>query len=324
MTVQRGNRLHRPLFVLGSITTLVFLGGAGGSSAGIQGSGRSAIVSHGEITAFGSIFVGDVEYTISSASLTIDGKPATESQLQVGQIVTVQGVEDANGSTGTATSVDFTGDVVGPISGLSATGSSLTVLGQTVQVDDTTLFGEGIEPANLTGLQPGEGVEISAFADASGKLHASLIYLQPSGAPLQVKGTVEALDTSAQTFRINNLTVEYSGQQISGTLANGVTATVQALEAPVGNVLFASQVQVFSGIGGSVNESGQTEGLITSVTSDQVFWIGSQLIQTDFSTHFILHGQPIAPNLTVQVKGTFTASGALLASQVKAHPHQGN
>ncbi len=323
MTTQRGGRSHRPWFVSGSIATLAFLGGAAGSSAGIQGSGRLAIVAYGRITAFGSIFVNDVEYAISNAAITIDGKPVTESQLEVGQLVTVRGVEDASGTTGIATSVAFTGDVIGPVSGLDATGRSLTVLGQTVQVDDTTLFGEGIQPANIAGLQPGIGVEVSAFEDASGHLHASRIDLQASGS-LQVKGTIEALDTAAQTFKINDLTVDYSGQRIGGRLANGVTAVVQALETPAGNVLHASHVQLSSGIGGTANESGQMEGLITSMTSSQVFWVGNQQVQTDSSTHFILSGQALAPNLEVRVTGTFTASGVLIAGQVKAQPHQAN
>lgn len=314
-------RPHRPLFVFGSIAALAFLACAAGSSAGIQGSGRLAAVARGQITAFGSIFVDDVEYTISNAAITIDSQPATASRLEVGQIVTVQGVQDASGATGTAASVSFIGDVIGPVSGLDITGSSFSVLGQTVQVDDTTLFGDGIQPATLTGLQLGVAVEVSAFEDASGNLHASRIDLHAAGSPLQVRGTVGALDATTQTFRINDLTVNYSGVRFDGMPANGMTATVQALEPPAGGVLHASQIQVSSGIGGTANESGRMDGLITSMTSSQLFWVGSQQVQTNSSTQFILHGQTLVPNLAVQVKGTFTASGVLVADQVKAHPH---
>jgi hypothetical protein len=314
-------RPNRPLFVFGSIAALAFLAGAAGSSAGIQGSGRLAmVVARGQIKGFtSSIFVDDVEYSISTALINIDGKPATASQLEVGQIVTVQGLLATSGTTGTAANVTFTGNVIGPISGVDLTGSSFIVLGQTVQVDGTTSFGEGIQPAAFAGLQTGLRVEVSAFEDAAGNLHAKRIDLQ-SGSSLQLEGTVAALDTTAQTFRINNLTVDYSGLQVNGALTNGMTALVQALEAPAGEVLHASQVQVSSGIGGAANESGQTEGLITSVASSHVFWVGNQPIQTDSSTLFMLHGHALAPDLAVQVKGTFTASGVLLARQVKAHP----
>jgi Domain of unknown function (DUF5666) len=320
MTTEQAIRPHRPLFIFGSIATLAFLAGAVGSSAGIQGSGRF-VAARGQITASGSnISVDDVEYSISTALITVDGKQGTASQLAVGQIVTVQGVQEASGTTGTAASVAFTGDVIGPISALDLTGNSLTVLGQTVQVDGTTLFGDGIQPTTLTGLQLGVMIEVSAFEDAAGNLHASRIDLQAAGSPLQVKGTVEALDATAQTFRINDLTVNYSGVQSYGTLANGSIAIVQALAAPAANVLYASQVQLSSGMGGTANETGQLDGLITSMSSSQVFSVGDQQIQTDSSTHFILHGQALAPNLAVRVHGTFTASGVLLADQVKAQP----
>ncbi len=318
MTTQKALRSHRPLFVFSTITALAFLVAGAGSSAGIQGSGFHQWVAYGPITAFGSIFVEGVEYDISNALVTVDGKPASQSQLQIGQIVTVEGVQ--HGATGTAASVSFTGDVIGPIAGVDITTGSITVLGQTVRVDNGTTFGAGFQPAGLAALHPGLAVEVSAFADAAGILHASRVDLQPGGTALQVKGAIEALDPTAQTFRINDLTIDYSGVKAHDALSNGNTATVQALEAPSGNVMYATQVQVSSGIGGAANQQGEMEGLITSMASAQAFTVADQQVRIDSSTQVVLHGQALAPDLAVRVHGTFTASGVLLADQIEARP----
>jgi hypothetical protein len=309
----------RPL-LLGLIAIAVLLAHGAGSSAGIQGTGRQYVTAFGRITAFGSIFVNGVEYAINKAQIELDGRSGGPAQLQVGQIVAVQAVLNPNSTTGTATSVSFTGDVVGPISQLDPTQRSLTVLGQTIQLDDATLFGEGIQPGGIGSLQKGTIIEISGFADASGNLLASRIDLV-AGVPLQVRGTVQTLDASAQTFRINDLTIDYSGVVPSGKLVNGSTATVQAVESPTNGALHAMRVQASSGIGGTANEQGQVEGLITSFQSADQFYVGDQLVLASSSTHVVLHGKQLAPDLAVKVIGVFAASGALMAREIQVKPH---
>ena len=309
-----------PRSLLGLIATTVLLAYGAGSSAGIQGTGRQYVTAFGRITAFGSIFVNGVEYALDKARIDLDGRAAGPSQLQVGQIVAVQAVLNPNSTTGTATTVSFTGDVVGPIAQLDSTRRALTVLGQTIQLDDATLFGEGIQPGGLGSLQQGMILEISGFPDASGNLLASRIDLV-AGAPLQVRGTVQTLDAGAQTFRINDLTIDYSGVLPSGKLVNGSTATVQAVEYPTAGTLHATRVQASSGIGGTANEQGQLEGLITSFQSADQFYVGDQLVLASSSTHVVLHGKPLAPDLAVKVIGVFAASGALMAREIHVKPH---
>jgi hypothetical protein len=320
MTTQQPTRLRCQSVVLGGLAALAFLAAAAGSSAGIQGSGRFNLLAFGRITAFGSIFVDGVEYGISSAQITVDGRSADQAQLQVGQIVTVQGTGQANSTTATAATVAFVSDVIGPIAQVDTAGQAFSVLGQTVEVDSSTVFGDAIQPAGLGGLQAGMAVDVSAFQDASGDLHASRVDLHVAGSPLQVKGTIAALDTSAHTFQINDLTVNYSGVQVSGNLSNASTALVQATAPASGGVLYATQVQVSSGIGGKSGQNGQMEGLVTNIASSQQFSVGEQVVQTNSGTHFVLHGQPLAPNLEVTIHGTFDASGVLVADQVHAAP----
>jgi len=295
---------------------LVLVVGVHNSSAGIEGSGR-LVRAVGRITALGSIFVDGVEFGLSQARIAIDGRPGSASRLQVGQIVSVEA--DMTGrDTGTARNVTFTGDVVGPISRVDLAASAFVVLGQTVKVDGSTLYGDGIASAGLQGLAVGTNVEVSAFVNASGDLMASRVDLQVAGSPLQVNGAVEDLNTPAKTFQINDLKIDFSQATVTGTLANASTATVWADEYPTAGTLHATRVEVSAGVGGSRGEEGRLEGLVTGVSSAGAFYVGEQLVLTDTKTVFVLHGQTLTPNLSVKVHGVFNATGALVAKMVVA------
>lgn len=315
MKLEQPARLYRWSCLLVASSVLVLLAGADDSSAGIQGTGRFAM---GPITATGSdgsIVVEGTEYGTSQARIKIDGHIGPATQLRVGQIVTVRGTSLGSGR-GNATDVAFTGSVVGPIDHIDAAGGTFTVLGQTVIVDASTLFGDGIQPAALGGLHLGTDVEVSAFPTASGQQLASRVDLQTAGAPLQVQGLVQTLNADTQTFHINGLTVDYSQAAVTGPLANGNTVTVVATEYPSAGTLHATKVQASNDSNGVAGLNGQVEGLITSMPSQSDFFIGSQLIVTNSSTHFVLHGNTLGPNLEVKVTGTFDSSGALVADQV--------
>src|SRR5690242_10772242 len=142
--------------------------------AGIQGTGSpSPAAVQGPITGFGSIFVDGIEYSTAAAQITVDGHAATEAQLRAGQVVTVNGTQNADGKTGTATQVTFVDDVQGPVTAVDLTSNTFVVLGQTVRVTTATLLDANIQPADVTGLTAGVVVEVSGFRDASGTIVAS-------------------------------------------------------------------------------------------------------------------------------------------------------
>src|SRR2546429_2841283 len=111
---------------------ILLLASCGGPTqlGGIQGSG-SPVVAYGPIAGFGSIFVNGVEYATSNAQIRIDDQPGTESQLLVGQVVTVVGSVNSDGTTGTATQVTSSGDVAGPLTHIDNAGGTVVVLGPT-------------------------------------------------------------------------------------------------------------------------------------------------------------------------------------------------
>jgi hypothetical protein len=299
---------------------VLLLASCGGPTqlAGIQGSGSG--VAYGPITGFGSIFVNGVEYATSNAQIRIDDQPGAESQLLVGEVVTVTGSVNADGKTGTATQVTFSGEVAGPITRIDTAGGTFVVVGQTVRVSGSTLFDDNIQPSGIATLQVGNIVQVSGFPNTAGEIVASRIQLEPAGSALEVKGTVQSLDMTAHTFHVSTLTVDYSAITPSGSLANGATVKVSGTMLNTAGALVATRVDVLQGFGGAANEQGQIEGLITTFTSTADFVINGQRVTTNANTQFMLNGVTLAVNVRVEVDGSFDASGVLVAKSVQATP----
>jgi len=286
--------------------------------AGIQGSGSG--VAFGPITGFGSIFVNGVEYATSNAQIRIDDQPGAESQLLVGEVVTVTGSVNADGKTGTATQVTFSGDVAGPITRIDTAGGTLVVLGQTVRVSGSTLFDDNIQPGGIASLQVGNIVEVSGFQNTAGEIAASRIQLEAAASALEVKGTVQSLDMTAHTFQVSTLTVDYSAITPMGSLANGATVKVSGTMLNAAGALVATRVDVLPGLGGAANEQGEIEGLITTFTSNADFVVNGQRVTTNSTTQFMLNGITLAVNVRVEIDGSFDAAGVLVAKSVQATP----
>jgi uncharacterized protein DUF5666 len=301
----------------------LFVACGGEMSAGIQGSGSpvaAGVTAVGPISGFGSIFLDGVEYSTSGAQIRVDDQPGTEADLHVGQIITLKGMVNPDGLTGTASEVSYSGDLRGPVSQIDLDAATFVVLGQTVRVTDATLFDDDFQAPSLTGFPVGVVVEVSGFADAEGDLVASRVDPSTAASGLRVRGTVEGLDTTAQTFRINALTVDYSGVAPNGTLANGAFVSVQGTTLSAGGALIATRVQVIPGLNGAANEQGRIEGFITAFVSDSDFTVNGQRVLTDASTELNLRGATLGLDVPVKVRGTFDASGVLVASKVEVKP----
>ena len=310
--------LHRLTLVVAAALALVACGGD--QVAGIQGTGSpvATTTSVGPISGFGSIIQDGVEYQTSSAQIHIEDQPGNEAQLSVGQVVTIKGTVNADGTTGVATDVSFTADVRGPVAQVDVSAGTFTVLGQTVRVTDNTLFDDSLQVTAVDALA-GVVVEVSGTTNAAGEIVASRIELAAAGASLQVKGKVQALDTVAHTFRINALTVDYSNAAPTGSLTS--TSAVLVRGAGISNGVFAAtQVRVLGPLAVSANDKGRLDGIITSYTSNADFAVGGQRVTTDSTTVFSLGGATLGVDVPVRVRGTFNAAGVLAASSVEVKP----
>lgn len=296
--------------------------GGGGSSetqlGGIEGTGFAV----GTITGFGSIFVNGIEFSTSTASITIDGRAGTQADLRVGDVVSVVGPINAATATGNATSVTFDDNVEGPIDSVNVASGSLVVLGQTVRVDGGTAFDDGVANCRLDALQPGQVVEVSGFRDTTGVVRATRIECKAAGGELEVTGSVAALDTNQRRFQINALTVDYSQAQLqnfpSGQPANGQTVEAKGTAVNAG-VLTATRVE-FKGQGIPVNNGDRVEieGLVTRFVSATDFDVAGQPITTAVGTPFRNCATPFNPplNTKVEVEGTLS-NGVVSAQEVE-------
>ncbi len=289
--------------------------------AGIQGSGSPSATAAtvGPITGFGSVFVNGVEYSTAGAQISVDGQAATEAQLSAGQIVAITGSVNADGKTGTAAQITFNGDVQGPVAQVDITSSSFSVLGQTVRVTASTLLDSSIQPADITGLQPGTFVEVSGFRDAMGSIVATRVDVRTANT-LQVKGVVQSLDTVAHTCQINGLTVDDGSAVITGTLANGSSVVVQGSSVSTGGTLHATHIEVLPRLGVGANARGEIDGIITSFVSNADFVVDGQHVTTNAATDFLLHNTTLSQNIEVDVQGQFDSSGSLVAQKVEVRP----
>jgi hypothetical protein len=295
--------------------------------AGIEGSGApvaaSPVTTTGRITGFGSIIVDDVEYETSGARIHIDDQPATEAELRVGHVVSIEGTVNADGRTGTAREVRFTSDVRGDVGLVDVAARTFSVLGQIVRVNDETLFDEATQIEDLEQLQAGTRVRVSGFLNAAGEVLASRVdgVIAAPVQEAQVSGRVQSLDTSALSFRVNNLQVDYRGATVTGNLAEGSRATVRGTvgTGEAAGTLVAVQVTVTSEKPAPpAGEKAQIEGLISTFHSLEDFTVDGRRVTTNGDTRFNLRGITPGVDVFVKVRGTFNASNVLVADRVEA------
>ncbi len=271
-----------------------------GLSYGGVGSGGTGRSSFGSITAFGSIFVNGIEYSTSTANIIINGvSNQPESALKLGMAVRVEGSINPDGLTGTATIVEYVGDIEGVIDAapvITGTRGTFRIYGLVVNTDSKTIY-DNI--ASLAALAGGDVVEVSGFFNANdSSFTATRIEKKPAFRKVELRGYVS--NVTATTFVLGpSLVVNYSAAELKdiplGGLVNGLYVEVKATTQPTNNVLPATRVSVEGSILASTNIAyGLLQGVAAKVTSNS-FEIGNQLIVTNAETVFKA-GTASAPN----------------------------
>ncbi|MDH3587918.1 MAG: DUF5666 domain-containing protein [Gammaproteobacteria bacterium] len=278
-------------------------------------------VAQGVITGFGSIFVNGIRFDTSSASFTIDDNPGSESDLDVGKVVTVTGSIDDDGQNGTADDVIFDDEVEGPIDSIDIAAATLVVLGQLVIVDAGTLFDDSIVPNALDGLSVGQVVEVSGFVGADGSITATYIELT-NDTEFEITGTVSALDTGAMTFEINGQVIDYSGATLedfpAGQIEDGMRVEAEGTTIGSNGELAATRVEFEDDdLPGEEDDDVEIEGFITRFTSATDFDVSGHAVTTTGSTIFENGtAADLAEGVKVEVEGNFDSNGVLVAEKV--------
>jgi hypothetical protein len=294
-------------------------GGGGGDGAtaraGIDGGGFAK----GTVTGFGSVIVNGVRFDTGTTVFEIDGRPGTQADLRVGDVVSVVGT--INGTAGVAQSITFDDDVEGPVQQVDRAAGTLLVLGQRVIVDGATSF-DNTPPCTLDDIQPGTIVEVSGFRGSSGEVRATRIECRAAAGELEVTGPVALLDTAQRRFQVDALIVDYSQAQLQdfpgGAPANGQTVEVKGTSFN-GSVLAATRVEFKgSGLPAANVDRVEIEGLVTRFASAADFDVSGQRVTTSASTTIERCAVPLnlALNTKVEVEGALN-SGTIAAARVE-------
>jgi len=277
----------------------------------------------GVITGFGSVFINGVEYETDSAEVsTDDDDSASESDLQVGMIVTLSGSVNDDGTTGSANAIHYSEQIKGPLESIDLAASSLIILGQTVVFDELTSLDNFI----LEDLLPGNCLEISGFLNADNNLYATRIEKEDDSCQLKVEGKITLLDTDANTFNLEEIVINYGTAEfidfVTADLANDLQVKVKGdLSSLIDDVFTISQIKLISPE--EDHDDGDRrhlEGIITSFDSTTSFIVNGIDIITDENTEFE-HGtvDSLILNVRVKIKGTYNEDGSLLANEIRIH-----
>ncbi len=328
-------------FFLIALTLITFVScggsgsGIGSNGGGVGGSGISKpITSKGTITDFGSVFVNGVEFETTGSVITTDDNPGTDDDLGQGMVVTVTGTINEDGTTGTAESIVFEDNLEGPIAGDDDVAKTITVLGQTVVWDSSTICENSSSlKIDCASLSVDNLVEVSGFTTTEGIIQATRIEIKdqdfnPAEDEVEIKGTIGSLDTTAKTFLVGSQSINYSAAIIddsvpNSTLTNGMFVEVEGkLNA---DVLEATKVELEDEeLDIAEDDEVEIEGLVDTFASctgsDCAFTVNGQPIQTSSATEF-KNGtsSDVAVGVRLEVEGTIDANGVLIAREVKFH-----
>lgn len=228
----------------GVVATLALtMGGLVWGGGGVTGTGRF----FGEATDFASIYVNGIHFSIDTANIRIKGNDnQPESALRKGMGVRVEGTINPDGVTGTATLVEYLGDIEGAIDAAPiANGKigSFTIYGLVVRTDAATKY-DGV--SGLSALAGGHIVEVSGYFNAGdGSFAATRIEKKNALTNgIDLHGVISSVTPT--TFVIGNLTVTYDTNDLrdipNDTLANGMYVNVKSDNPPVANAITARRV----------------------------------------------------------------------------------
>jgi hypothetical protein len=314
-TVNSMQHLLRLGLVLATGWMTVSCGAGSGQTAGIDRGG----VTSGPVTAYGSIWVNGERYVTSNAMITVNGDTVDESELAIGQVVLLTSTRVD--TTLTADTVSYESNLVGPVQSVDIVAGELIALGQTVRVTATTSFSADITPADLTGLTPGDTVEVSGLVDAAGAISATRIELESASAPLRLTGEITA--SSADRFNIGAQQVDYSLAPFMGfpggvfNVGDRVRVTGSGLGG--GGEILATEV-IYRGSGPTTEEGdeGDIEGLITNFLSPASFTLAGFAVVANAQTQYSGGtASDLGNSIRIEAEGDFDASGTLVADEIE-------
>lgn len=296
--------------------------GVSGSGGGIGGSGINSV---GTITALGSIVVNGTEFDTSNAVIIVEGEEIgvgddiVLDNLDIGMVVTVKGTVGEDDESAVADRVIYNDNVEGPVESIivvNTTRKDIVVLGQTVIVNAVTVF----KGTTFDDIAENDVVEISGMFDDTGAIWATFLE-KTDGVIFEVTGFVENLDAVQETFKINDLTVDYSLADTSGlpggVPADGLLVEVEGTLDPDTGEMLADVIELGDELGTEDVDEIEVMGFVTDFVSAFEFTVGTQVVRTNANTEFVDGtAGDIALGVKLEAEGTLEG-GILFAYEVE-------
>ena len=312
---------HLKNLVLALLSALLSIScGASGSGGGIGGSGINSV---GTIGALGSIVVNGTEFDTSNAVIIVEGEEIgvgddiVVDNLDIGMVVTVEGTVSEDGESAVADRVIYNDNVEGPVQSItvvSDTRKDIVVLGQTVILNTVTVF----KGTTFDDIAENDVVEISGLFDDTGTIWATFLE-KTDGVIFEVTGFVDNLDAVQETFKINDLTVDYSLADTSG-LPGGVPVDGLLVEVEgtlTGPVMFADVIELGDELDAKDVDEIEVTGFVTDFVSAFEFTVGTQVVRTNANTEFVDGtAGDIALGVKLEAEGSLEG-GILFADEVE-------
>jgi hypothetical protein len=299
------------------------------------GIGGTGIISSGTISAFGSIVVNGTEFDTSTAEIIVNGEEIgigdefVQENLDVGRVVIVEGTLNGNDTDAVADRVFYKDNVKGPVEDASViddTTKEIVVLGQSVIVNVITKFKE----TRFDTIAKDDVVEVSGYLDDTGAVRATFVGKTGDITTIveyEVTGFVANLDTGLETFKINDLTVDYSSADTS-TLPGNEPAVGQLVEVEgtlnaTSGVMIAAKIELEEELGDGDEDEIEVMGFVTKIISENdiiKFKIGNQEVHVNSDPEIVVYvdGDPsdIAPGQKLEAEGSFEG-GILFAWEIE-------
>src|SRR4029079_7487905 len=130
--------------------------------------------------------------------------------LDVGDVVLVVGTIDAPAGTGVAEHVVFDNLVEAPIGAIDIAANSFVAIGQTVEITESTMFGDSLALESVGGFRIGDVVAVSGCRTWTGtRKRTGIAQKEPVLDEVKTIGRVANHDVVARRFAINELSVDY-------------------------------------------------------------------------------------------------------------------
>ncbi len=302
-------------------------GGGGDPDIGIDRGG----LLYAEITAFGSVVVKGVRYDTANATITVNGLTASQSALDVGDVVLLSGTVNDDGVTGVAEQIIADDVLEGVVDSIDLAAGQFTVLEQTVIVTADTIFDDDFALRTLEGLSAGDVVEVAGFL-GDNSIIATRVERDTDNDGFEVVGYVTNLDSGARTFNINGLVVDYAAASLDDDFPGGTISEGDLVEAEGtvfdGGTLFANDVDFwgnrprlacdnFAGDDDNGECEVEIEGYVSAVNSATSFELNGIPVLITAGTIFEDGtAANIALNVRLEVDGFVNADGVLVAEEI--------